>query len=360
MHLKWLAPTAENHKTAIPLEGSIVKLIVTIPALNEESTIAQVIREVPRDIPGIEAVEVLVLDDGSTDRTVDEAWSAGADYVVSNGRNRGLAFSFQRAMTEALARGAGIVVNTDADNHYDQSRIPDLIRPILAREADIVVGSRVLKELKMRAANKHGNRVANFVLQRLLKIEGIDVSSGYRAYSREAALTLNVFSGHTYTHETLFHAVDRGLRIVSVALPARQVERPSRLISSLPRHVWRAGIVIIQAILRYRPLQAYGLLGSLFVIAGSVPLLRYLTLIAAGGASGHVQSLIAGIALILFGTQMFVIGLLAAAISWNRRMLEEVLFRMRREDLAKLSAGLEPAKIESLLEHRSHRRVRVA
>ncbi|HEY7269108.1 MAG TPA: glycosyltransferase family 2 protein [Dehalococcoidia bacterium] len=341
-----------------------MKLIITIPALNEETTIGEVIREVPRDIPGITSVEVLVLDDGSTDATVDAAYSAGADYVVSNGRNRGLAFTFQRAMTEALARGADIIVNTDADNHYDQTRIPELIRPILAREADIVVGSRVLKDLDMRAANKHGNRVANFLLQRLLKIEGVDVSSGFRAYSRESALSLNVFSSHTYTHETLFHAVDRGFRVVSVPLPARHVDRPSRLISSLPRHVWRAGIVVMQAILRYRPLQAYGLVGGAFVLVGSVPAMRYVTLVATGSGGGHVQSLIAGVGLILFGTQMFVIGLLATAIGWNRRMIEELLFRMRREDLAPRTAEnaiSQSASITSLYRRReSGRAAKVA
>jgi glycosyltransferase involved in cell wall biosynthesis len=333
-----------------------VKLIITIPALNEEANIAEVIREIPREIPGVSLVEVLVLDDGSTDRTVEEAYRAGADYVISNGRNRGLAFTFQRAITEALARGADIIVNTDGDNHYDQTKIPELIRPILAREADIVVGSRVLKDLRMKAANKHGNRVANFLMQRLLKIDGIDVSSGFRAYSREAGLSLNVFSSHTYTHETLFHAVDRGLRIASVPLPARHVERPSRLISSLPRHVWRAGLVIMQAILRYRPLQAYGLVGAAFILAGALPALRYLSLVAIGSGGGHVQSLIAGVGLILFGAQMVVIGLLATAISWNRRMMEELLFRMRREDLAPRHSdvAVEPVTITPLFGRRAN------
>jgi glycosyltransferase involved in cell wall biosynthesis len=306
-----------------------MKVIVTIPAYNEEHDIAAVIQEVPRHIPGVDAVEVLVIDDGSRDRTVDVALTAGADYVVSNGINRGLAYTFQRGINEALARGADIVVNTDADNHYDQTRIPELIAPILSHTADIVVGSRMLDRLPMRWANKQGNRLANFIMQRLLRIPGVDVSSGYRAYSREAALSLNVLSGHTYTHETLFNALDHRLRIVSIPLEARHVERPSRLIQGLPRHVWRAGLVILQSMLRYRPLQSYGSLGLLFALAGTVPFLRFLYFFAQGGAEGHVQSLIAGAVLTFLGVQFMVFGMLAKAISWNRQLLEEVLYRMK-------------------------------
>jgi glycosyltransferase involved in cell wall biosynthesis len=323
-----------------------MKVIVTIPAYNEEENIAEVIREIPRDIVGVSRVEVLVLDDGSRDRTVDVAIAAGADHVVSNGLNRGLAYTFQRAINEALARGADIIVNTDADNHYDQTRIPELIAPILRHEADIVVGSRVLERLKMRWANKHGNRVANFVMQRMLGIPGVDVSSGYRAYGREAALSLNVLSGHTYTHETLFNALDHRLRIVSLPLEARHVERPSRLIRGLPRHVWRAGLVILQSILRYKPLQAYGTLGLVFSVAGTVPFVRFLYFFAQGDGDGHLQSLIGGSVLLFLGVQFMVFGMLAKAISWNRQLLEEVLFRLKDNAVERpsgLSAGFVPA-----------------
>jgi glycosyltransferase involved in cell wall biosynthesis len=316
-----------------------MKVIVTIPAYNEEEDIASVIREIPRHIPGVSSLEVLVLDDGSRDRTVEVALAAGADYVLSNGLNRGLAYTFQRAINEALARGADIVVNTDADNHYDQTRIPDLIAPLLNHEADIVVGSRVLDRLNMRWANKQGNRAANFIMQRILHIPGVDVSSGYRAYSRGAALSLNVVSGHTYTHETLFNALDKRLRIVSLPLEARQVDRPSRLIRGLARHVWCAGLVIVQSILRYRPLQAYGTLGMLFALAGTIPFIRFLYYVTEGDGQGHLQSLIAGSVLLFLGVQFVVFGMLAKAISWNRRLLEEVLFRLK-DDATASHAGL--------------------
>jgi len=321
-----------------------MKVIVTIPAYNEEENIAAVIHEIPRHIVGVSRVEVLVLDDGSRDRTVDVALAAGADYVISNGLNRGLAYTFQRAINEALARGADIVVNTDADNHYDQTRIPELIGPILHHEADLVVGSRVLEGLKMRWANKQGNRVANFVMQRVLNLPGVDVSSGYRAYSREAALSLNVLSGHTYTHETLFNALDKRLRIVSLPLEARHVERPSRLIRGLARHVWCAGLVIVQSILRYRPLQAYGTLGLLFALAGTIPFIRFLYYVTEGDGQGHLQSLIAGSVLLFLGVQFIVFGMLAKAISWNRRLLEEVLYRLK-DDANESHAGLTRAPI---------------
>ena len=316
-----------------------MKLIVTIPAYDEEETIGDVIREVPRAIAGLHQVEVLVIDDGSRDATVATAWEAGADYVITNGANRGLAFSFRRALDEALARGAEVIVNTDADNHYDQRRIPDLVAPILQRSADIVVGSRILKSLPMRRANKLGNQVANFIMQRLLRVNAIDVSSGFRAYSREAALRLHVLSRHTYTHETLFNALDSGLRIANMPLEARHVSRPSRLISSLPKHIWRAGQAILQSLLRYRPLQAYGSIGIVLAAIGIVPFARFLYFFLAGEPGQHIQSLILGSVFLFFGAQIFVVGLLASATAWNRQLPEEILYRLKNEAAASASTS---------------------
>ena len=309
-----------------------MKLIVTIPAYNEEANIAEVIAEVPRFIAGIASVEVLVVDDGSTDGTVEVAKAAGADYVVSHGRNQGLAAAFRTALREALHRGADIIVTTDADNHYDQSRIPDLIQPLLRNEAEIVVGNRVLTGLRMRAVNKYGNRIANFIMQRLLRMPDVDVSSGFRAYTKEAAFKLNVLFNHTYTHETLVHALDQGMRVVSVPLPARHVDRPSRLIQSVPSHVWRAGKVILSSFILYRPLQVWGVLGMLFALLGSIPFVRFLYFVAQGEGDGHIQSLVAGSALLFLGAQMLIAGMLASAIGWNRRLIEDLLYRQKVEE----------------------------
>ena len=309
-----------------------MKLIVTIAAYNEEATIGQVIAEVPRLIVGIDSVEVLVVDDGSSDRTVEVALAAGADHVISHGRNRGLAAAFRTALREAVARGADLIVNTDADNHYDQSRIPDLLQPLLRGEAEIAIGSRLLNGLRMRAANKYGNRIANFIMQQLLRLPDVDVSTGFRAYTREAALALNVLSRHTYTHETLINALDRQLAIANVPLPARPVERPSRLIRSIPSHIWRAGLVILNSFTLYRPLHVWGALGLLCALAGSVPFLRFLYFFSQGEGDGHVQSLLVGSALLFLGIQMFIAGLLASAIRWNRRLIEDVLYRLKDEE----------------------------
>ncbi len=311
--------------------GVLVKLIVTIPALDEAPTIGAVISEIPRTIEGVDSVEVLVLDDGSRDETVERALEAGADYVISNRLNRGLAAAFKTALQEAVARGADIIVNTDADNHYDQTRIPELIAPLLSHDADIAVGSRMIDSLPMKPANKYGNKAANFIMQRLLRLPDIDVSTGFRAYTRNAAMRLNVLSDHTYTHETLINALDQRLSIVNVPVEARHVVRPSRLIKSIGSHVVRAGGVIVRSFLLYRPMQVYGMAGAFLLALGLVPFARYAYFVAQGDRAGHLQSLVIGVALSFLGGQMLITGMLAMAIGWNRRMLEEVLFRMKTE-----------------------------
>lgn len=336
-----------------------MKLIVTIPAYNESENLADVIGEIPRSIIGLTSVEVLVVDDGSSDGTADIAREAGADYVVSHGRNRGLAAAFRTALREAVARGADFIVNTDGDNHYDQSRIPDLIQPILRGEAEIAVGSRLLGELDMPAANKHGNRVANFVMQRLLSLPDIDVSTGFRAYSREAALRLNVLSHHTYTHETLINALDQRLAVANVPLPARPVERPSRLIRSLPSHVWKAGMVILRSFTLYRPLQVWGTLGLLCALIGLFPFARYLYFYVQGSSAGHVQSLLAGSALLFLGVQLYIVGLLASAIGWNRTLIEDGLYRIKGLE-ARNDTAAQGHATNGRSEEQARREIRVA
>lgn len=329
-------------------DESGARLVVTIPAYNEAADIEGVIREIPRECPGVRSVQVLVLDDGSTDDTVDVARRAGADWVISNGANRGLAFTFQRAIIEALRRGADVIVNTDGDNHYDQSAIPRLAEPVIAGRADVAVGSRVLDSVDMPVTNRYGNRLGNFVMQRVLGIADIDVSTGFRAYSKEAALRTMVFSSHTYTHESLLAAVDQRLAIEHVPIAARSVSRPSRLIQSVPRHIVRAGTTIARSLVLYRPLHFYLLVGLLVALVGAIPISRFLFEFANGNGDGHVQSLVLGAAAIYLAGQIIVAGLLASAIRANRRLLQDTLRNTRellveRSLAADASAGEVPA-----------------
>ena len=309
------------------------KLVVTIPAHNEEADVAAVIREIPRQIAGVGKVEVVVLDDGSTDATVKVALEAGADRVISHKIQKGLASSFRDAVSEALSRDADIIVNTDADNHYDQSRIPDLIQPILEGQADITIGSRNITELPMRFINKWGNIVGSSLVRTLAGLPaGIDVSTGFRAYTREAALGLHVISDHTYTHETLIAAMEGGLTIVDVPIPARVVTRPSRLIKGTTSHIVRGLRVIIRSYAIYQPLRVFLTLATVLIIAGMVPMIRFLVLFFMDDGGGHIQSLIAGSVLLLVGFQVLILSLLASSIAWNRKMIEEILYRARRKD----------------------------
>ena len=322
-------------------------LVVTIPAYNEQADIATVIREAPRRIDGLSAVKVLVIDDGSTDETVKVAREAGADWVLSNPRNMGLAFTFQRAVQEALLQGADIIVNTDADNHYDQSAIPDLIEPILSGHADIVIGSRLLDGVDMPAAKRYGNRIGNALMQRVLDLPGVDVSTGFRAYSREAVLRTFVPSRHTYTHETLLSALDQRLTIANAPLATRTVARPSRLIKSVPHHVWHAGLIIAQSMLLYRPLQVYLLVALAVLLIGLVPLGRFLAEWAQGNGDGHIQSLVIGLTLVVVAGQISLLGLVAFAVRSNRWLLQEVLRNTKEQLLiskgARVASTAQPA-----------------
>ncbi len=308
-----------------------MKLIVTIPAYNEEQTIAAVIREIPRALPGFDAVEVLVLNDGSRDATAEVARTAGADHVISHRVNKGLAMTFADALREALARGADVIVNTDADNHYDQSRIAELVAPLLAGRADIVVGSRMVAQLHdMRAVNKYGNMLGSWFVRRLFGLGDIDVSSGFRAYTREAALKLNVLSRHTYTHETLIQAMDLGFAIVDVPIQARAVTRKSRLIKNIPSHIVKSLVVILRSFTLYKPLRAFSLLGCAVAAPGLVLLARFGYFYVVDGGQGHVQSLVVAAVSLILGFQIFVLGLIASAIGWNRKLMEEVLYRLKK------------------------------
>lgn len=301
-----------------------MKLIVTIPAYNEEKSIGAVIRSVPRKIKGIEKVEILVANDGSTDNTVREAKKAGTDYVVSNKRNLGLAKTFKRALDEAISLGADIIVNTDADNQYDQKEIPKLIKPILEGKADIVIGNRQVEKLDhMPSSKKYGNIIGSWVIRKLTGTNVTDASSGFRALTREAAQAFNLLSTHTYTHETIIQAANKDLAIAEVPIAFKRREYgKSRLISGVWGHIKQSLATIIRTILMYKAFKYLVALGSLLMGVGFLGIVRFLYFFFTTGGAGHIQSLVISSILISIGFMTAVMGVLADLVSINRRILE--------------------------------------
>jgi hypothetical protein len=311
-----------------------VKLIVTIPAFNEEATLDRAISEIPRSIPGISRVEVLVCDDGSTDRTAQVAREAGADHVIRLRRNFGLTVAFGAALQAALERGADIIVNIDADCQYVADEIPRLIEPILRGEADMVSGNRQVADLEhMPPSKRYGNRIGSLMLRRVAGSPVVDASSGFRAFSRECALRLNPYIGHTYTHQTLIQATHNGMVVKEVPVTFRASARAggeSRLIGGVSTHIVKSLGTILRTMTTYRPLAVLGGLGVMFLIVGGLlGLIPLVSWIEQGNTEGHLQSLIASIVLILMGIQFSIFGLLADAVAANRRMTEEILYRMK-------------------------------
>lgn len=308
-------------------------LVVMIPAYNEESTIGQVIREIPRQIVGVDRVIVLVIDDGSRDRTGEVAREAGADFILTHRGNRGLAVTFRDGLDAALSLGADVVANTDADNHYDQTRIPELIAPVLAGEADIAIGSRPIGGLsEMSLVRRVGNRLANAVFRFLYGLpRDTDISSGFRAYSREAALRLSVTSKYTYTHESLISALDHRLNIVSKMIPARDVTRPSRLMTNVRSHIFRAGSMAFMSFVVHRLFRILALISTVLILIGAAFYARFLYFLFTSGGGGHVQSLVAGSLAIILGVQLLIWSFFAAMLAKNRQLVEEMLYQQRRE-----------------------------
>jgi glycosyltransferase involved in cell wall biosynthesis len=292
------------------------------------------VADIPRRIDGVDSVEVLIIDDGSTDRTADVARAAGVDHYVRHPRNRGLARTFRTGIDACLSLGADIIVNTDGDNQYAGADIPQLIRPILDRQADIVVGDRQTARLDhFSPLKKRLQAMGSWVVRQLSATTVPDAVSGFRAISRDAAFQLNILSNFSYTIEMLISAGRRGMAIASVPVRTNRTDRPSRLFRSIPRFMARSGTTILRMFAMYKPLRIFLLMGLALSIAGAIPVLRFLYFWAIGDGAGHVQSLILGGVLLVIGFMTLLIGLVADLISFNRQLLEMVLEKMRRLEL---------------------------
>jgi glycosyltransferase involved in cell wall biosynthesis len=310
-----------------------MKLIIQIPCWNEEHTLPQTLAELPRHIEGIDEVEWLVIDDGSTDRTVETARANGVDHIVSHTANRGLATTFQTGINACLQYGADIIVNTDADNQYPAAAIPSLIQPILRNNADMVIGDRQVAQIAHFSGNK--KRLQNWgsaVVRHVSQTDVPDAPSGFRAFSRETALRLNVVTGYTYTLETIIQAGKKNLKVVSVPVTTNPKTRESRLIRSIPQYVLRSAFTILRLFVLYEPLRTFTYLSLPFALVGLALWAYYGTLVMSGQAQSgsNVQSVVVGAALIMIAFLVFLIGLVGELIAINRRLQEETLYYVKK------------------------------
>jgi glycosyltransferase involved in cell wall biosynthesis len=311
-----------------------MKLIVQIPAFNEESTIAAVLRDIPKKIEGITSIETLVIDDGSTDKTAETARGAGATHVVQLRPHRGLSAAFIAGIDAALRLGADIIANTDADNQYSGADIARLVTPILRGNAQVVIGDRdVSKSPHMSPLKRMLQRLGSWAVGRASGLAVSDVTSGFRAFSREAAMQINVFNPFTYTLETVIQAGNRNLGVQSVIIRTNAPTRPSRLYHGIGTYLRKSIVTIFRVYALYRPLKTFFAIGSLLILAGFALGARFLYY-----RSGHVQSLILAAVFLIVGFQTLLIGLLADLIAVNRRLSEDLLIRMKRLEMPKREA----------------------
>jgi glycosyltransferase involved in cell wall biosynthesis len=307
-----------------------MKLIIQVPCLNESGSLPATVADLPRAVDGFDSVEILVIDDGSTDGTAEVACSLGVDHIIRMSGHQGLARSFIAGLVTATKLGADVIVNTDADNQYNGSDIRALVEPILEGRADMVVGARPITTIRHFSPIKRFlQALGSRIVRALSGAEVCDATSGFRAFSRDAALRLNVFNDFTYTIETIIQAGHGRLRIASVPVRINGPTRPSRLFRSNWRYVYRSIRTMLSVYVIYRPTRLFSLLSASFLLLGVALGLRYLVLMMLGEGTGHVQSVIVGATLVLCGVLFAVIGVLAHLLSVNRRLLEEIRYLVR-------------------------------
>jgi len=311
-----------------------MKLIVQIPCFNEEETLPITVKDIPRNIKGIDKIEVLVIDDGSTDRTSEVAKELGVEHIVRFSRNKGLAKAFSAGLDACLKLGADIIVNTDADNQYKGEDIPKLIKPILEGKADIVVGDRQIDTIKdFSFMKKKLQKIGSLVVRHVSGTDIPDATSGFRAFSREAALNINVLSPFTYTLETIIEAGNKGMVIISVPIRTNPKYRESRLYKNIGQYIVRSIITIIRIYTMYQPLKTFFYVGGLVFFAGFLLGLRFLYFYFTGNGAGHIQSLILAAVLLIAGFMIIMIGLVADIVSFNRKILEDRLYRVKKMEV---------------------------
>jgi len=322
-----------------------MKLIVQIPAYNEEQTITATLKDIPKKIDGITSVETLVIDDGSIDNTAEVARKAGATHIVQLKSHRGLSSAFVAGIDAALRLGADIIVNTDADNQYSGADIARLVTPIIKGTAEVVIGDReVANSPHMSAFKRTLQRLGSWAVGLASGLNIGDVTSGFRAFSRDAAMQINVFNPFTYTLETVIQAGNRNLGVQSVAIRTNAPTRPSRLYRGIGTYLRKSIATIFRIYTLYRPLKTFFLIGSILMLAGVILGGRFLIHFAQGERGGHIQSLILAAVFLITGFHTMLIALLADLIAVNRRLSEDVLIRLKRMEMPRTQQQQQPQR----------------
>ena len=332
-----------------------MKLIIQIPCFNEAETLPIMLSDLPRKLKGISKIEWLIINDGSADETVKTALAHGVDHVVSFKKNKGLAEGFLAGLDECLKQGADIIVNTDADNQYNANDIELLISPILDGKADIVIGARPITNIKhFSIAKKILQKFGSWVVRKLSNTEIPDAPSGFRAISRNAAMKLNVFNSYTYTLETIIQAGRKNMAIQSVPIRVNEDLRPSRLVKSIPSYIKKSMVTMFRIFVVYEPFRFFMTIGFIILLLGVAVGGRFLYFYFTVGGKGHIQSLILCGALMGIGFQTILVAFLADLLSVNRKLLEELQYRMRRIESNKAQkAGETKSKGQSKVKTKS-------
>jgi glycosyltransferase involved in cell wall biosynthesis len=312
-----------------------MKLIIQIPCLNEATTLPATLADLPRSLPGIDVIEVLVIDDGSTDQTVEVARTNGVSHIIRFRRTKGLAAAFAAGIDASLKAGADIIVNTDADNQYAGGGVATLVAPLLAGTADVVIGDRNIRELQhMSWPKRILQRVGSWVVRQVSSTEVPDTTSGFRAYTREAALRMTIVSEFSYTLESIIQAGKQRAAIAHVPVATNPHTRPSRLFDSIWGYIKRSSATIVRIYAMYEPLKVFTYIGTVVFLCGFALSLRFLYYyLFTALAEGKIQSLILSAVLMIVGFQVLLIGLVADVLSSSRKLLEDLLYRVRRMEL---------------------------